>query len=289
MTLDLSAYPPPSGTRKPRNWPQYNERLIQRGEFDLFLDSLPSWEKELRDMNKNKRGASYKYPASLMLLAKLLRCQFNIPYRTLEGILRSLGKILGFDAPSYTTLFSRLSTVDLQDLLPPLDLGSDLVLAVDASRMKIDKYGGWMRQKWADKSKKRRGWIKMHIIADVKTHAVVDVQITEETVGDQPMFIPLVRNSLEKGAEITQVLGDGIFDTRAIHNFLAAHQILPGIPPRKNASRRSRGCPARAAEVRLFQDYGEPVWKRLRQYQHRWSVERSFGTFKQLFGETVMA
>jgi len=49
-----------------------------------------------------------------------------------------------------------------------------------------------MRHKWQEKAKKRRGWIKMHIIIDVETHTVIDVKIKKEDVGDQEDFIPLV-------------------------------------------------------------------------------------------------
>jgi hypothetical protein len=146
-----------------------------------------------------------------------------------------------------------------------------------------------MRHKWQSKSKGRRGWIKLHIIVDVATHVAVDVQITKENIGDQEMFIPLVQHAIDLGLDVKQVLGDGIFDTKEIHNFLAHNKIAPGIPPRKNASRRARGSAVWAEEIRFFQDYGEKVWKLFRQYNLRPAVERTFSAFKQLFGETVMA
>jgi hypothetical protein len=89
--------------------------------------------------------------------------------------------------------------------------------------------------------------------------------------------------------EVKQVQGDGIFDTKEIHNYLEKIKLEPGIPPRKNASRKSRGSAARAEEIRLYQDYGESVWKLIRQYHLRPAVERTFSAFKQLFGDTVIA
>jgi hypothetical protein len=210
-------------------------------------------------MNTNKRGHPFNYPNHLIFIAKMLRFQFSIDYRSLEGILRSIGKWLGFEVANESTLFSRLESIDLRDYLPQQPLSKELVLSVDASGIKVDNYGDWMRHKWQSKSKGRRGRIKMHIIVDVAPHVAVDVQITKENIGDQEMFIPLVQHAIDLGLDVKQVLGDGIFDTKEIHHFLANHKIAPGIPPRKNASRRARDSAALAEEIRFFQDYGEKV------------------------------
>lgn len=289
MVLDISSFEKPSGTRQPRNWPEYNEHLIKRGEILLYFEHLESWEEELKQMNRNKRGRPFKFPNSLIFVAKMLRFQYSIRYRQLEGFLRSLGQLLDFEVPSYSTLFKRLPEIDLTEYLPLDPPGNQLVLAIDSSGIKIDNYGDWMRHKWKDKAKSRRGWIKLHIIADTKSHRVLDFRITRDDVGDQPMFIPLVRACVVDGQDIERVLADGIYDTKMIHNYLAYLGIRPGIPPRKNASRKSGGSPARAVEVRFWDDYGEEIWKLTRQYHKRPAVERVFGAFKQVFGEKVMS
>jgi hypothetical protein len=88
------------------------QRLIQRGEIAFYFDALHSWTNELVEMNANKRGGPYCYPNSLIFIAKMLRFQFSIDYRSLEGILRSIGKWLGFEVPNYSTLYSRLGGLD---------------------------------------------------------------------------------------------------------------------------------------------------------------------------------
>lgn len=289
MSIDISNLPKPAGKRKARNWNEVNERLVQRGEIDIYLDFLASWAEELRIMNQNKKGHPFLYPNSLIFLAKMLRLQFSIDLRALEGLLRTLGKILHFQVPDFSTIWTRLGKIDLRAFLPQKTFTGSMVLSVDATGIKVDEYSDWMRHKWQEKAKKRRGWIKIHIIVDVETHAAIDVKITKEDVGDQEEFIPLVQSALDLGLDIKQVQGDGIFDTKEIHNFLAKHKLEPGIPPRKNASRQARGSAARAAEIRMFQDYGEKVWKLIRQYHRRPAVERTFSAFKQLFGDTVMS
>lgn len=289
MSIDISNLPKPSGKRKPRDWKIINEKLVQRGEIDYYLDFLSSWDEELQEMNRNKLGRPYEYPNSLIFVGKMLRFQFSIDYRSLEGLLRTLGKLLQFQVPDFSTIWARLNTIDLRDYLPQKKYATNLVLSVDASGIKVDDYSDWMRHKWQEKAKKRRGWIKMHIIVDVETHTAINVEITKEDIGDQDEFIPLVQSALDLGLDIKQVQGDGIFDTKEIHNFLEKNELEPGIPPRKNASRKARGSAARAEEIRMFQDYGEKVWKLIRQYHLRPAVERTFSAFKQLFGDTVMA
>lgn len=42
-----------------RNWSEYNEKLVLRGEFYLALKFLAKWDSELLKMNINKRGRRY--------------------------------------------------------------------------------------------------------------------------------------------------------------------------------------------------------------------------------------
>ncbi|MHA1342142.1 MAG: transposase, partial [Promethearchaeota archaeon] len=58
---------------------------------------------------------------------------------------------------------------------------------------------------------------------------------------------------------------------------------------RKNASTKSRGSPFRAEEARYIKEHGLKKWKKTRQYKKRWAVERTFGSFKRIFGDSVRA
>ena len=44
------------------------------------------------------------------------------------------------------------------------DLNEDLVIALDASGIKVSNRGEWIRHKW----KVKRGYLKIHIAVDVK-------------------------------------------------------------------------------------------------------------------------
>ncbi len=49
-----------------RNWKEYNEQLVRRGEFYISLDFIDNWEYEVKSMNKKKRGRPYQFPHSMM-------------------------------------------------------------------------------------------------------------------------------------------------------------------------------------------------------------------------------
>ena len=71
-----------------RDWRQYNEELVIRGEFYLDLGFVENWGDELEAMNRNKRGGQFKFPSSIMkwfIVWKQL-----LDYRGLEGIARKM-------------------------------------------------------------------------------------------------------------------------------------------------------------------------------------------------------
>lgn len=51
-----------------RDWIDYNEELVVRGEFLLDLDWVESWVAELEQMNYKKQGRQYEFPDSMIKL-----------------------------------------------------------------------------------------------------------------------------------------------------------------------------------------------------------------------------
>jgi hypothetical protein len=120
-----------SEPKKPkRNWPKYNEHLVQRGEILLSLNCLKGWQQELEEMNQGKNGRPFGYPHRLILFLGTLRVVFHLPYRQLEGLARGLKKLVGIPAPDYSTLSLRLPKLDLDPGYEPK--GEPIVIAVDS-------------------------------------------------------------------------------------------------------------------------------------------------------------
>ena len=165
-----------------RNWKEYNEKLVKRGEIYISLDFLENWDNELERMNKGKRGRPYDFPDSFMFFLALIHIAF-LPFRQMEGFLRKLSEYISkLKAADYTTICNRLKKIEIPFNLK--NIPDNAIIAVDTSGIKVTNRGEWIRHKW----KVRRGWIKVHIAVDTETKSLVSLEVTDENVGDEKML-----------------------------------------------------------------------------------------------------
>ena len=269
-----------------RNWVEYNERLVKRGEFYITLEFIDRWDQELNKLNLNKMGRPYEYPTSFIQLSAMVHEIFHLPYRQMEGFFRKLSEyISGIKAADYTTFFKRIAKLDLKinnDNLP-----KDIILTLDSSGIKVTNRGDWIRKKW----KVKRGWLKVHIAVDANSKKLLALEITDESIGDSRTFNKLFQQAEKNvgNSKIKQVLADGAYDSKKIFNLLNDKQIKPGIKIRKNASTKARGSPYRAKHVWELKKIGYDAWKQKYQYGQRWASECYLSAFKRMFGEFVNA
>ena len=267
-----------------RDWAGYNEALVRRGEILLDLSFLDRWDAELEGMNAGKEGRRYRYPEVFIKLLGFIHVLFHLPYRQTEGFLRALER---YDprlrTPDYSTINRRVNrlNVTLDEALTGSD--EDVVIALDASGIKVSNRGGWMRRKW----RVRRGYLKIHIAVDVKQKRILALEVTDERTGDGKMLQPLVEEASTK-ARVVKVLGDGAYDSKTNFHYLARKGIEPVIRVRKNSSRKSGGCMPRKLVVVEYLDDPE-AWKRQHGYGERWMAEAAFSSLKRMFGEHVSA
>ncbi len=103
--------------RSDRNGKEYKEKLVQRGEILLDVESLKGWQEELfkmnNKMNKGKNGRPFQYPHRLIMFLGILRIVFRIPYRPLEGFGRKLGNFISLPSPDSSTLSLRMPALHL--------------------------------------------------------------------------------------------------------------------------------------------------------------------------------
>jgi len=266
--------------KKKRNWKEYNESLVRRGELLFDTDFLSGWGRELKSLNEGKEGARYRYPSSLMSMLAAIHV-YLLPYRELEGFLRMFsGHVEGLKVPDYTTMWWRISRIKVE-LDPSVDPDEDVTIAVDSTGIKVSNRGEWIRQKWAVK----RGFIKVHLAVDVKTGKILSMEVTKEDVPDERMLVPLVEGAASR-ANVTRAIGDGAYDSRAAFRYLDGKGIEPVIKVRKNASLRAMGCmPRKLVVAEQLKDYER--WKRRRGYGNRARVESAISSFKRTFGEHV--
>jgi hypothetical protein len=265
-----------------RDWRRVNEGLVKRGEILLDLRILDSWDSELERMNAGKEGGRYVYPEIFVRLLGYMHLLFHLPYRQTEGFMKALRR---FDArihvPDYSTIDRRVNRLGVR--LDTEDYGNDLVIAVDASGVKVSNRGDWMRRRW----RTRRGYLKIHIAVDVKRKKILALEVTDEKVGDERLLQPLVEEASRKG-KIAKTIGDGAYDTKSNFRYLDEHEIEPVIKVRRDASNRAGGCVLRKLVAQEYLSDPE-AWKRRHSYGQRWMVESVFSTFKRTFGEYVSA
>ena len=271
-----------------RNWKEYNEHLVRRGEILFSIDFLENWNEEIEKMNEGKRGRPYDYPQSFMIFLKILHDCIQIKYRQLEGFVRALSKYIPkIKAPSFSQIRRRAVKIEI-DLYKTLkESKDDFVIAVDSSGVKVANRGEWMREKW----KVHRGWIKIHVAVDVNTKEIIAIEVTDERTGDGKMLKPLIEKAeknVGKG-KIKRVSADGAYDSKENFEYLDGKGIEPAIKTRKNSSTRARGSPARARHVREMKELGYEGWRDKYRYGQRWMAESFFSGVKRTFGETTRA
>ena len=257
---------------------------MRRGEILLDLRILDRWDSELERMNAGKEGGRYVYPEVFVRLLGYVHLLFHLPYRQTEGFLKALRRYDSrIEVPDYSTIDRRVNRLGVKLDEEEDRYGDDLIIAVDASGIKVSNRGDWMRHKW----KVRRGYLKIHIAVDVKRKKILALKVTDEKTGDGRMLQPLVDEASRK-AKIAKAIGDGAYDTKRNFRYLAMNGIEPVIKVRRNASSKAGGCILRRLVAQEYLHDPE-AWKRNHGYGQRWIAESAFSSLKRTFGEYVSA
>ena len=259
-----------------RRWEKYNESLVDRVEYLTDLSFIKDYDTLLEEKNSGKIGHPYKVPDALIMYLARLRSIFNVPFRSLEGILRSLAIITGIKSISYSEIFRRIRRIK-----PELNnINNKLDCIIDSTGYKITIRGDYLGHKW---HKKRKGWLKLHVIISLKDVNVLSFTITDEHTHDSKAARKLLSKMKNN---ILRIFGDRGYDSKYIYNMFGYNAI---IPPRKNASTKSRGSYARAKIVRFIKKNSMEQWKENNSYSKRWLVEIYFSGLKRVMTEIIKA
>ncbi|MCW6170438.1 MAG: transposase, partial [Thermoplasmatales archaeon] len=128
-----------------------------------------------------------------------------------------------------------------------------------------------------------QGWSKLHAVISINDVSVLSFAITDEHVHDAREGGKILENIRGK---VKRIFGDKGYDSKSIYNIFEEDAI---IPPRSNASSKSRGSPARARIVRQIKKTSESEWKKSVDYGKRWNVEIYFSGLKRTMGEIIKA
>ncbi|MHA1820145.1 MAG: transposase [Promethearchaeota archaeon] len=123
---------------------------------------------------------------------------------------------------------------------------------------------------------------------DVVSHEILDHSVTLKNVSDSSEHCQLISSALIE-AELVWVYGDGAYDSKRNYEHAKENEYKLVCRCQKNAVTHSRGCPQRAQVVHEIKSKGLKSRKRRVKYGNRWSVERSYSTFKRIFGDRLQA
>lgn len=263
-----------------RDWAEYDQKLIKRGEWFFDFSFLDNIAQELKAMNENKVGRPYEYTDSFIEFESKLQPYFD--YRSIQGICMVLSeKVPNFPVNHYSNVCRRVNDLGLS--LPEIDFDKPIYVGNDGSGIKVSNRGEWMRQKW----QVRRGWIKAVITMDVEKKKILDIEVFEKGDSEPDIFERHIKNLIKQKVPIRKACGDGAHDKRKLFNALEKHKIEQVIKPRSNASTKARGSISRAREVRKFKELGYKDWAKEKKYGMRWATEGKFSCVKRKFGEYV--
>nr|WP_121011984.1 IS5 family transposase [Hydrogenivirga caldilitoris] len=268
-----------------RNWREYNEEPVKRGE--ILIDSSNF---SPREEKAKKRERPYTYPWQLIWVLLFIKFALRLPYRQTEGLTRELFGSLGLKVPNFRTLHYRFTTsnFNLSDFPDPEELPDDFVIILDSTGVKVTNRGEWLRKKHGKKT--RKGWIKLHVALDLKRKKVVAMKVTDERVHDSQKAKELIEKSKKKaegkGKRVSKVIADAGYDTHEFFRYLGEEGIEPAVLVRKGA--KIKGNPVRDRVIRQIRK-GKKKWKEAVGYGKRWLIESFFSTFKRWFGEYVVS
>lgn len=271
------------------NWSKYNDQLVNRGSFDIWINQsvIKSW----RARSIGKRGAQAVYSNTAILITRQIGLVFRQNLRQTEGLVRSLVKALRFDLdiPDFTTLSRRSESLKVP--LPKNTEKTGVIVIADSSGLKVYGEGEWkVRQHgWS----KRRAWLKFHIMItpDGEFRAV---KLTGNETADSQVFPDLL--SQETADDIEAIAGDGAYDKNKVYQAGLKRKVKRFlIPPMKNAkimvhgNCKSREPHPRDANLRAIRQTTRRCWKKASGYHIRSLVETAVFRFKNTFGDRIQA
>lgn len=264
-----------------RNWSEYNKALVNRGSLTIWFDekSIAEWH----NINPTgKKGHPTVYSDMAIQCGLTLRIVFRLSLRATKGFLSSLIRLL--DLPLKTPDYSTLSRRQKSITMPAWQSKNteSLHVVIDSTGIKIYGEGEWkMRQHGKEK---RRTWRKLHVAVNEKTGEIIAASVTEANVHDceqLPKLLDQIKSSL------SQVTGDGAYDTHDCYEAVIEKEAIPCFPPRINAAKHKptdESWKSRNRTIGQVRNKGLKKWKQKNNYHRRSLAETMMFRVKKIFG-----
>lgn len=272
---------------KIRNWSEYNDSLVERGNIELWLD--PKILKKWKAKFQGKKGRAQLYTDLSIKVTLQFGKVFRQKLRQTEGLLRSIFKTAHIElpVPDYSTLSKRGGSFNI---ILPVSKKDKVILILDSTGLKVYGEGEWKVRQHG--TSKRRTWRKLHIAilpnGEIRAAKLTGNDIADSEVADQLL-------SQEK-APIDTVIGDGGYDYKNVYAGCQKRKVKQVIiPPQKNAKIIQHGnfksLPPhpRDENLRLIRKSTRKKWKVAIGYHARSLIETAMFRIKTIFGDKLNA
>jgi hypothetical protein len=265
------------------NWSEYNAALKKRGSLAVWIEEgFENIWYATGVSDSAKRGRPLLYSDACIKLMATIRHLFKLALRQLEGFLTSLFTMLKIElrVPEFSRLSRRMSEALSSSSYPSPQ--EPIHLVIDSSGLKVYGEKEWIKTKHG-KEYFRRVWRKIHI------GVVRSSKMTTHKTDDRacfPTLIDQVGSSL-----INETLADSGYDSHNSYHQCNERNIVPIIPPPKNAkmSCRKTSSLERNKTVQYIKEKGLAAWKYKNDYGRRNRVENTFYRIKTIFGRQFMS
>lgn len=268
-----------------RNWSEYSAGLKHRGSLTFWVsqEALDDW---LVCEKTGRRGASPTYSDTAIATIATLKNLFHLPGRQAIGFVESLFELMDITlpVPDHSTVSRRLGRLSVS--MPVMPKTSARHVVVDATGIKVYGEGEWKTRQHG--VGKRRTWRKLHLGVDEATGEILVAEVTTNDYRDSEVLASLLDGISH---QVSQVSGDGAYDTFACHDTIAQRKAIATIPPRHDAQRcrptEDRPTHPRDQILHRIEQVGRKDWKRESGYHRRSLSETTMFRLKVIFGGHV--
>jgi transposase len=283
-----------------QNWKAYD--LAQTEEIPLFEMLLRDLVEGVANPEPGSQGGRPRIPIADQLFCAVQKVYRQFSCRRVKGEF-GFAVERGYLSKKrhYTVTSEVLNRADLTPILKHLITRSALPLAPleggfapDSTGNTTTMFGAWREEK--HREKREHVWLKAHVLAGTRTHAVAAASVTPQNGADNPQFETLIRQAAEAGLSLKEVYADKAYSARA--NYALAEELGFDlyVPFRSTETARvtlRRGTPEERARNHsqlwrkaflFFQLHREDFEAK---YHRRSNVESVFSAIKRKFGETL--
>lgn len=282
---ELDLEPKKKATWRPKDWPTYNlAKTTEKRRFQKLLFELC---KPLTNP-PNRTAGRPRLPLSDAVFAVVFKIYSTVSYRRFacdldDAVLRGyISKPLHFNLICRYLDWPPMTQV-LFDLIERSSLPLRAVeteFAVDSTGFSTSRFVKWFDEKYGFE-RSGHDWVKVHLMAGVRTKIVTAVQIRERDAGDAPLFGPLVALTA-RNFRITEVAADKAYSSLNNLQQTLALGAQPYIPFRDNATTERGGIWEKM--LLYYQLHREEF---LQHYHKRSTVESVFAMIKAKFRDHV--